>query len=39
MDVFHLLSRGGVKFDKQKYRDDVRPFNVSISILISQQPS
>ena len=37
MEAFHLLSRGGVKFDKQKYRDDVRLFVVSIVISISQQ--
>ena len=29
MEAFHLLSRGGVKFDKQKYRDNVKLFNVS----------
>jgi hypothetical protein len=37
MEAFHLLSRGGVKFDKQKYRDDVKLFNVSIVTSISQQ--
>lgn len=37
MEAFHLLSRGGVKFDKQKYRDDVKLFNVSIVIPISRQ--
>lgn len=34
MEAFHLLSRGGVKFDKQKYRDDVKLFNVSVFISI-----
>ena len=29
MEAFHLLSRGGIKFDKQKYWDDVKLFNVS----------
>jgi len=37
MEAFHLLSRGGIKFDKQKYRDDVKLFNVSIIISILQQ--
>lgn len=35
MEAFHLLSRGGVKFDKHKYRDDVKLFNVSITMPIS----
>jgi hypothetical protein len=34
MEAFHLLSRGGIKFDKQKYRDDVKLFNVSTTISI-----
>ena len=36
MEAFHLLSRGGIKFDKQKYRDDVKLFNVSSVFSISQ---
>lgn len=38
MEAFHLLSRGGVKFDKQKYRDDVKLFNVSIVVRSSHHP-
>lgn len=34
MEAFHLLSRGGIKFDKQKYRDDVKLFNVSVGVSI-----
>ena len=37
MEAFHLLSRGGIKFDKQKYRDDVKLFHVSIVVSILQQ--
>ena len=37
MEAFHLLSRGGIKFDKQKYRDDVRLFNVSHVVAILQR--
>ena len=29
MEAFHLLSRGGAKFDKQKFKGDVELFNVS----------
>ncbi|KAF9787014.1 P-loop containing nucleoside triphosphate hydrolase protein [Thelephora terrestris] len=32
MEAFHLLSRGGVKFDKHRYRDDVKLFNKSGSL-------
>lgn len=28
MEAFHLLSRGGAKFDKHRFKDDVRLFNV-----------
>lgn len=35
MEAFHLLSRGGVKFDKHRYWDDVKLFNVSIVTPIS----
>lgn len=37
MEAFHLLSRGGIKFDKQKYRDDVKLFNVSTTVSILQR--
>lgn len=39
METFHLLSRGGVKFDKRKYRDDVKLFNVSVPISDSLLPT
>ncbi|KAL4250098.1 ATP-dependent RNA helicase ROK1 [Abortiporus biennis] len=29
MEAFHLLSRGGAKFDKQKYSKDVKLFNAN----------
>lgn len=30
MEAFHLLSRGGAKFDKQKFKSDVQRFDVCI---------
>lgn len=33
MEAFHLLSRGGVKFNKTKFKGDVRLFNVSFLTL------
>ncbi|KAF8480840.1 P-loop containing nucleoside triphosphate hydrolase protein [Russula ochroleuca] len=32
MEAFHLLSRGGVNFDKQRFKSDVRLFNGSSHI-------
>src|SRR5882757_3328484 len=31
MEAFHLLSRGGVKFDKQKFKSDVKLFSVRLN--------
>ena len=34
MEAFHLLSRGGVKFDKRRFQGDVELFNVSKPITM-----
>ena len=34
MEAFHLLSRGGVNFDKQRFKSDVRLFNVRFYPLL-----
>lgn len=30
MEAFHLLSRGGAKFDKQRFKSDVSLFTVCV---------
>ncbi len=30
MEAFHLLSRGGVNFDKQRFKSDVKLFSVRL---------
>lgn len=37
MEAFHLLSRGGVNFDKQRFKGDVKLFNVCF-IYSSRSP-
>jgi hypothetical protein len=31
MEAFHLLSRGGVTFDKQRFKSDVKLFKVRLT--------
>lgn len=35
MEAFHLLSRGGAKFDKSRYKSEVDLFNVCIDVVIT----
>ncbi|KAJ3724251.1 P-loop containing nucleoside triphosphate hydrolase protein [Lentinula guzmanii] len=39
MEAFQLLSRGGVQFNKNKYKKDVELFNVGTSELKSKRPA
>jgi len=32
MEAFHLLSRGGVNFDKQRFKSDVKLFRVRLTL-------
>jgi hypothetical protein len=32
MEAFHLLSRGGVNFDKQRFESDVKLFRVRLTL-------
>lgn len=32
MEAFHLLSRGGAKFDKRRFKNDIQLFAVSVKV-------